>query len=288
MMIHTALVAKQSPALEALVSGSMEEAKTKTVLWKDVDEETFGMFAQFVYTGDYKPPSHTVEEAPRRKESKAHLERDEFARAEEPAPEPAVVDDSITWAVPAEAEVVLTPSLTYGSDAWGFGGGKKSKKGWKQRSVSPTPKALRVKFQDLQYALPEASTATTPRANASETENYTPVFLGHARLYAFAEKYDIPPLRSLVLHKLHLTLKMFSPYEERSADVVELARYVYANTPSRIPMEPLRKMVVQYIAEAKQVAGSKECMALVREGKDFASDLLGMVLETAFYKFGYP
>lgn len=57
MTIHMALVAAQSPALRALVSGAMIEAYTRTVIWDDVDEHTFALFAEFVYTGDYSLPS---------------------------------------------------------------------------------------------------------------------------------------------------------------------------------------------------------------------------------------
>ena len=58
MTIHTALVAAQSSALRTLVSGAMNEAYTKTVIWDDVDEETFALFAEFVYIGDYSFPAY--------------------------------------------------------------------------------------------------------------------------------------------------------------------------------------------------------------------------------------
>ncbi|MCJ1347278.1 hypothetical protein MMC31_005500 [Peltigera leucophlebia] len=53
MSIHMAAVAVQSPALQTLLGGEMIEARTRTVIWDDVDEETFALFAEFVYTGDY-------------------------------------------------------------------------------------------------------------------------------------------------------------------------------------------------------------------------------------------
>lgn len=57
-------MAEQSPALRALVSGFMEEAQIGTAIWEKVDEETFSRFAEFVYTGDYPPPSwNTVEDS---------------------------------------------------------------------------------------------------------------------------------------------------------------------------------------------------------------------------------
>lgn len=57
MSIHMALVAAQSPALRTLVSGAMIEAQTRTVIWDDVDEATFALFAEFVYTADYSLPA---------------------------------------------------------------------------------------------------------------------------------------------------------------------------------------------------------------------------------------
>ena len=280
MTIHTALVAKQSPALKALVSGSMEEAKTRTVIWREVDEETFGLFAHFAYTGDYLPPSHTIEKRARKKKSKTTFDWEETTVSEEPIADHSVQESLLPAPVvlevrPADdAEPEPTSHSTFGAASFGWGSETTRKKKVKKQKLP------RVKFQDLQYATTSAFPLTIPRANASDKENYTPVFLGHARLYAFAEKWDIAPLRALVLHKLHGTLVPFTPYEERCGDVVELARYVYANTPTRTQMDPLREMMVQYIAyEAKQVADSKACMDLVSEGGDFASELLAMVLE---------
>jgi hypothetical protein len=58
MSIHTSLVAAQSPALKALVSGQMEEANSGTAVWESLEPDIFALFAQFVYTGDYSPYSY--------------------------------------------------------------------------------------------------------------------------------------------------------------------------------------------------------------------------------------
>lgn len=60
MTIHKALVAAQSAALRGLVTGSMEEANSGKVVWEDVDEDTFVLFAEFLYTGDYATPLKTL------------------------------------------------------------------------------------------------------------------------------------------------------------------------------------------------------------------------------------
>jgi hypothetical protein len=51
-----------------------------------------------------------------------------------------------------------------------------------------------------------------PRKNVEECEDYTNVFLCHARVYVFAEKYDVAKLRALALHKLQQPLEVFQVY----------------------------------------------------------------------------
>lgn len=53
MLLHTVLVAEQSLALDSMVNGPMKGAQNKVVNWNDVDEQTFALFAEFVYTGEY-------------------------------------------------------------------------------------------------------------------------------------------------------------------------------------------------------------------------------------------
>ena len=99
------------------------------------------------------------------------------------------------------------------------------------------------------------------RPNESSAENYTPVFLGHAQLYVFGDKWDVEPLKILVLHKLHVTLCEYNPYESRYSNVIELIRYTYAHTPCRKRMDPLRELVIQYVAhEQTHIARSEPCL----------------------------
>ena len=58
-------------------------------------------------------------------------------------------------------------------------------------------------FKSKVYAT--SKPAFQPRKNRESCEDYTQVFLCHARLYVFADKYDIDPLRALSVHKLQLS-----------------------------------------------------------------------------------
>lgn len=57
--VHSAIIAKQSKALDVLINGPMAEASDGRAVLKDVDEDTFIRFCQFAYTGDYVTPEST-------------------------------------------------------------------------------------------------------------------------------------------------------------------------------------------------------------------------------------
>lgn len=118
--------------------------------------------------------------------------------------------------------------------------------------------------------------------NRKPEEDYTPVFLGHARLYVFAEKYGISTLRSLTLNRLHRTLVYFTLFKERIGDVVALARYAYDNTPDYESdiIDDLRRLVTQYIVcEFKTFASTEQFCSLLEEGGPFVRDWWRLVLK---------
>ncbi|MCJ1243637.1 hypothetical protein MMC30_000834 [Trapelia coarctata] len=285
MTIHTALVAVQSPTLRNLVSGSMEEARTGEVIWEDVGEETFALFAQFVYTGDYTPPSHVLE----------------TSETGQSLPGGAVDDRSEGEGIQGRYEIhapdayALSLQQRIGTDVL-LGSssppiprrttvtrdGKRSQiqpvSPWTMPRTPPPPPVSA--FQSRTYPLQTPPIQVSPRPNASPYEDYTPVFLGHARLYVFADKYDVESLKASVLNKLQRTLSIFVPFESRCGDIVELIRYVYGNTPTRQGgVDALRELVSRYVAfEATGVAKSEACLELVEEDGSFARDLTMLLL----------
>ena len=179
MTIHTALVAEQSPTLRNLAEGFMEKAQTGTVIWEDGDEDNFTRFAQFVYTGDYTPPSCNTVDNPQRVSFDG------------------ITDELTAAAVFSTEEPEPNPDL-------GLSNKKLLKERKRARYIIGS-----VPFYDLVYSPPTSSNVSEirkPRPFHCSTEDYTPVLLGHARLYVFAEKYGIKNLRAMVLHKLHSTI----------------------------------------------------------------------------------
>lgn len=103
------------------------------------------------------------------------------------------------------------------------------------------------------------------------------MFLAHARLYVFADKYGIEPLESLSLHKLHATLKSFTLYRARVGDILKLVRYAYENGPG-YKSNKLRALVSEYIAcEIDTIGGTKRFFALMEEGGLFVRDFWKLV-----------
>lgn len=196
MTIHTALVAEQSFPLRSLVDGFMKKAQTGTVTWDDVDEDTFALFAQFVYTGDYTPlsciivkDSQTASKVAKDSQTAPHNEPTEATIAKEP-------------------EVHVEPELAAYSEYWNGKNIKIKKDKKKSRQIED-----HCEFHDLVYPPPTSFNMTEickPRPNSYAAEDFTPVLLDHARLYVFAEKYDIKKLRTLALHKLHSTLCQYT------------------------------------------------------------------------------
>ncbi|RYP55633.1 hypothetical protein DL769_010101 [Monosporascus sp. CRB-8-3] len=82
--------------------------------------------------------------------------------------------------------------------------------------------------------------------NKKYDENYGPVLLSHARLYVIADKYDVPELGELALHKLWATLKIFTPYPSRLGDIVCLIAYAFHSFSESAEGDKMCDMLVHY------------------------------------------
>lgn len=124
---------------------------------------------------------------------------------------------------------------------------------------------------------PTTTSVFSPRKNTEGCEDYTEVFLCHAKLYVMADTYDIPALKKLSLHRLHVTLKEFTLYPSRFNDIATLAKYVFENT---VPEDKIRNMITLYYAciieDAQKQDGLK---SLIEEIPDFAYGLISKMSE---------
>ena len=253
--IHASLVSQHSHPLDRMINGSMAEAQKGFAVLEDVDEGTLARFIEWAYKGCYTA-------------AKSHLETSSSPLPAEPSKEECEPTEYIPEAsttvffgeTPPEEEI----------DGWGsFGLRKKSKK-------------LRMKSGRQHNFHQEVISIDSTRANLSANENYTEVFLSHARLYVFAEKYDIQLLAKLALKNLHDTLALYTLHRERSQDIVDLLGYVYANT-SELPwsQENLRTVLKDYIGrEMNTLMRSKEFRELIiKNGGPLLDDFVEMVIK---------
>lgn len=119
---------------------------------------------------------------------------------------------------------------------------------------------------------PTSASVFSPRKNTEGCEDYTEVFLCHAKLYVVADTYDIPSLKQLSLHRLHATLKEFTLYPSRMNDIATLAKYVFENT---LPQDKIRDMVTLYYACIVEDARKQDGLeSLIQEIPDFAFGLI--------------
>lgn len=151
---------------------------------------------------------------------------------------------------------------------------------------NPTSKTRRNLWQtfrsDLTATTPAPKPAWQPPQNNDQREDFTPIFLCHARLYKFSERYDVPGLMQLTLHRLRATLSSYKFHQERAVDVVELIRYTYTHTMfyGDGSFDRLRKMVLDYaVCYVAQLEKEDAFRELVREGGQFAGDMLSRMVE---------
>lgn len=116
-----------------------------------------------------------------------------------------------------------------------------------------------------------------PRANKAASEDYTEVFLCHAKLYILGDLYDIPALRQLSFHRLYATLKEFKLFPSRMDDIATLAKYLFENTRSE---DRIREMIYLYYACIIEDAAKHDgVQSLINDIPDFAHGLIVKMCE---------
>lgn len=146
---------------------------------------------------------------------------------------------------------------------------------------APKPNSKKGKlwdaFENRKY---ECAFSLAPVINLQH-EDFTDVFLSHAQLYVFADRYDINRLKELCLCNLHGTLVQFTLYDKRVDDIIELIRYTYLNTADRQnSAEGLRSLVIHYAAcVVEDLAKNPDFLTLPEEIGDAGRDLVAKMLE---------
>ena len=262
--IHAKLVSSHSVPLDRMINGQMVEAQEGFAVLEEVDKGTFERFIEWAYNGYYTAADFELKAtSPASPDSSSKEQCETTEWIQDPPP-----------AIPSPKEV---EPFTEERTDWGWGDLKKSKKGKKAK----TGHELKASFIRREYAVRREIISLPPtRANRGANEDYTEVFLSHARLYVFADKYDILPLKTLALEELHNTLAIYTLYPVRTGDVIALLRYVYANSvESARGGDELRKMLRDYVGyEMKTLMKDGDFNDLmIEDGGPLLSDFIKMV-----------
>lgn len=271
----------------------MAEAQKGFATLEDVDKGTFVRFIEWAHRGYYSAAEFTTAEieSPSISWSQNH---DEVVPEVVPAPQEDNGDEVALapqeeWYLNspvAEPDVLPTP------DPWVYEKDKERKTAIQTGWGMPNDQSRKSKAQKIRGKLKEAFISRRytvrksifeippPRPNQKPEEDYTDVFLSHAQLYVFADKYDIQPLKMLALEELHATLAIYTLYLVRTKDIIMLLRYVYGNTGQNDGgEEDLRKLLKTYMGfEMDALMKDEEFRDLmIEDGGPLLGDVMTMV-----------
>ena len=257
------------------MNGSMKEAQEGFATLEDVDEGTFVRFIEWAHKGYYAAANFsTAIDSPSPPRSQS---------VEEAVP---VVEEAfLEPGLPAEFMVAdaAEPYAAF-SQSYQKKKNKKSMRAWGDQDVHNDlglKAALKEAFDSRTYTVRRGVVEIpSPRPNKNSKEDYTDVFLSHAQLYVFAEKYDIQSLKTLALEELHATLVVYTLHDARTGDIIELLRYVYANTcKPQEGVDDMRSMVTQYVGYEMDVLmeAAEFAELIIKDGGDLLRDFMKAV-----------
>ena len=253
--IHAELISKVSKPLDRMINGQMSEALKGEAVLQDVDPGTFARFSDWAYKGWYTAANFMVVESEHSSAKSSAENLREMLEQTEPHEHRPETSSLEAIEDPDEPEPNPPASEANDEEQQHIDAVLQASQGM-VKAVDPTNGQRFCRRRDIYltfvkrkvFLRTEVADIPPTRVNQNESEDYTEVFLSHARLYVFAEKYDIQPLKVLALECLQDQLGVFELYEERTGDIIALLHYVYAETGESVPaFEDLRTLMRHYV-----------------------------------------
>ena len=260
--VHSALVTMHSWPLDRMINGTMKEAQEGRGCLEEVDKIAFSQVCRWLYSGDYSdlaaPPGATGVVVPEAENARvsdsdaAHESESESLSEDTDLGEPqrkrrkrSVVDQRL-----AAAEMV------------------------------PTRHCLRTRQRAFLKLVTPPYYSTSVSTSAFRGEDGSDALLYHARIYVFAEMYNIQKLRDLTLFKLHLKLVDYG--DGQVSPIVPLVDYIYQNTmPRENPILDLRTWILEYVAyRMEDFASLSEFSDLLSQDSGVLKDYQALVVRT--------
>ncbi|KAL8999634.1 MAG: hypothetical protein Q9169_001594 [Polycauliona sp. 2 TL-2023] len=277
--LHAALVSQHSRPLDRMMNGGMSESQKGYATLQDVEEGTFGRFAERINKGYYTPGEvfKCSLDEPTSEKGIVEAGKPEVLPPVPPELEPP---PSVEWVVDAPPDLEpfdwMHQKLSSGK--------KKKKKGvveWdSQPEESPGSQLKELFISRKAIVRQDSISIPPPLPNRDPDEDCSNVFLSHAQLYVFAETYAVQKLQTLALENLHSTLAIFTLYEERTGDIITLLRYVYAHTSESVDgVEDLRTLLMHYVGYEMDTLMKDEGFRdlMVEDGGPLLGDFMTMV-----------
>lgn len=262
-----------------MINGQMAEAQKGFAILEEVDEGTFERYMEWAYKGYYTAADFKLKASS--PPSRISSSKEDCETTESIQDRPAATPPTDYMEPAAEMEPLpLERLIVDQTDDWEWGGFKSGKKKGKKSKEAKTKHELKESFIGREYTVRQETISMPPtRANRGANEDYTEVFLSHARLYVFADKYAILPLKTLALEELHNTLAIYTLYRERTGDILALLRYAYANTGESARGDDLRILLRDFIGYEMRVLLKDEKFVdlMIEDGGPLLSDFTKMV-----------
>lgn len=287
----------------------MQEAQLQTIeiqdLEGDIDDDTVMRFIEYTYSGDYSVPDPDVVQLP---DDSRELE-DAFKSTLSPPTSP-VPNDDFGWGISSSSRkskkdkkkkrtVFAEEGPCVEPEPYGYArpatpedlmppeehlytqGISVNKPAEPPQNPAPSIRAVGMDRSKMwtnfcAEAKPQHRPVWMPRSNNDEREDYTSIFLCHARLYKFSDRYSCEKLMDLTLHKLRLTLSQYLFHTFRASDIVELVRYTYAHTTDfESKRDKLRALVLDYVVcYFRELLDTTAFLELLQEGGSLPMELM--------------
>ncbi|KAF2863032.1 hypothetical protein K470DRAFT_211776, partial [Piedraia hortae CBS 480.64] len=213
---HSEVIASISKPLKVLINGDMSKAKSGIAKLPDLKTSSFLRFLEYMYTDNYRPSGPEVVPVEGDTKVNSHISQPRTSHAQHS-------ESDMASPVPSVAHSALPETRFLRRRRW-------------YRGMGGPPYA-----PDLP--------PFTARENTGPQEDYSSVFLCHAKVYVFADRYDMFHLKRLAGMKLRKMLLAFKFNENRLGDIETLVKYTYENTTPREAggtEGPLRWVVLDY------------------------------------------
>lgn len=250
--MHSALVASQSAALDRLVNGGFKEAQENYAELESVDEETFALFVQYAYTGQYGESAPELEGSASEQSDPIGLDIGGLSSHSLKKKNKKKKGDAI------EPDVYLQ---------------HQSEEYFQLNDARMANSWQKFKRSVLALEVP----AEEPHGIAIQQQINNDL-LSHARVIVFADFWGVVRLRQLSLKKLGKSLEDLELTSAEAGDVACLLEYCYGEARP----EELKSLCVLYAAsKISKLWKSPKFQEVFSNHGDLARALMGAIVDTA-------